>query len=174
MTNPRKSTASILSVLITGVALSGCAAEQAPSASAVQVFEAGHVVGQQRLPVTLVWQSQHCASEQPVTRPLRNDNEWLQIARPALSTRLGETAKALPVVDFQKYTYVLIALGTQPNPGHRLEMRNQTAEFNAGILTLPITFKTPETDKMYPQMLVAPCLVVSTPKVDPINEIRLR
>lgn len=126
-----------------------------------------------RLPVTVVWQSQHCNVTTAVVREIESQADWQSIAKQS-STRIGDSSSTAMALDLDAFTYSLIALGAKPNPGYGLEVTSDQGSYTDGVLVLPVSETQPDPEKMYAQMMVSPCVVLATPLVGKVIDITLR
>jgi len=141
--------------------LTGCMANTAGSDQSVS------------LPVVVVWQSSQCNVTSAQIRQIETPAEWQSVY--ALSrSAIGNEVLNPPTLDFSNHTYSLVAMGNKPNPGYGLQVNGDHAAYSHGILTLPVAEATPAPDKMYAQMIVSPCVLLATPKLDNIVETKLK
>lgn len=147
----------ILAVALAGgVALASCTATQEAPDS---------------LPVTTLYQSQHCGQALPTLNVLSSDAEW-----DILLTRLHSTNPLGPAPDIaqppQGKISVLVAWGQQPTGAHALALSSDHAPVSNGTVALPIDFLKPKTGRIASQVLVSPCVVLSLPDTGTYSRIK--
>ncbi|MCG8314619.1 MAG: hypothetical protein MI976_15530 [Pseudomonadales bacterium] len=143
--------------------LIGCTATEAPAQSKDTAVT---------IPLSVVWQSNNCNIQKPVIRELKNEQDWQSIyQQPAL--RMGQV-NTYPQLDFATHSYSLVALGMKPNPGYNLSVNDSSATFTHGTLVLPVSETLPDSNRMYAQVMVSPCLILATPALGEITSIQLK
>jgi len=72
-------------------------------------------------------------------------------------------ATVLPNLDWSRQQILLVRMGTQANPGYALQY-SEGATLQAKTLDIPLAWQQPDPQRMYPQMIVEPCLALSIPR----------
>ena len=153
---------------------SGCMSETSSS-------EANHSEGSA---FRVVYEDVHCPFTEKRLQVLHSANEVnsLFAAEPALKTRIGASPAALPEklgdalasADFTRDTWILVAWGSQPNPGYRAVATGTQAHFADGTLQLPLSMQPPAAGTMHAQVIVTPCQLISVEIREPIERIELQ
>jgi hypothetical protein len=134
---------------------------------------------------TVTYEDMHCPFNEGRQQTLhsRQQVESLFGTEAGLKTSIGAAPKAalpdklraaLANAHFDKETWILVAWGTQPNPGYRPVVTNEQAHYVDGTLQLPVTLKPPAAGKMYSQVIVTPCQLLSVQLHEPIRQIELQ
>lgn len=169
MTKNRKAltTSLVLAALVNG---SGCMSETAKP-------EGGTAF-------RVIYEDAHCPFTGKQLQALHSAAEVTSLfaTEPALKTHIGAPTNAVPEAlgdalanaDFSRETWILVAWGTQPNPGYRPVTTGTQVRFADGTLQLPLRMQAPDADAMQAQMIVTPCQLLSVALKEPVERIELR
>lgn len=95
---------------------------------------------------------------------LEDQRQFESLVKQRDTLGLGSGA-SLPRLDFANYTYVLVAAGSKPHSGFRIELTSGKARLEGSTLYLPVEIVSPDPGMAQTQMLTSPCQVLALPKV---------
>ena len=104
-----------------------------------------------------------CPVSQEKTEIIENQAQFENLVR-RKSVFNSETA--LPKLDFSNHSYVLVAAGSKPQGGYRIELTSSKARLEGSTLYLPVEIVPPDPAMAQVQMLTSPCQVLQLPKVE--------
>lgn len=132
------------------------------------------------VPIEVLYNSNQCQTSTPQTTVINNREQLNQFRdtettgeshaqQPAVITSAQNPTPTLTEVlsssersfDFSKSKLVFIARGRQPNPGYGIHVTGDHADVIGNELVLPVTLTSPDPGRMYPQVIVSPCLLLS-------------
>lgn len=108
------------------------------------------------------------------------ENQWsgrpIMIGQSAPTEKILNTAilSQLNSIDFTSQSVVLVARGSQPNPGYSLSQTSSQARIEDGQLYLPVRYDSPDPGRMYPQVVVSPCLLGLLHTAQPVDDLLVK
>lgn len=69
-----------------------------------------------------------------------------------------------PPPDFTRRAAVLLEMGVQPSPGYGLTLQAGRWNISDDTLVLHVNWLTPSPGRVYPQVIVHPCLLIGVPR----------
>jgi len=121
------------------------------------------------MPVTTIYQSQHCKIDQAGIEVLDSERlESIKINTKAFKIGKTDNSSALQGDELA----ILISWGSMPNSAYRIQQGDSQAKLLEGTLVLPVEFIEPRPDMMAAQVIVTPCIILKTKKNDSIRMIR--
>jgi hypothetical protein len=88
--------------------------------------------------------------------------EWVQASK---------NSSGIAEFSWLEHNYLLISLGFRPNPGYRIEVAK--VEKGDGEMTVIVKERLPESEKMYPQVIVYPYILAEIKEKKKIRVQRL-
>jgi len=136
--------------------------------------------GTAEIPTKVVYENSQCPFSTQSTQ-LIHSTEELTAAFDKGSAKKMFGAKTLPadlesaakVADFENSTWVLVAWGSQPNPGYKPKLHAEKSQLKEGTLTLPLIMEEPLAGEMQAQVLVSPCQVLEIQSKEPVTLVEL-
>jgi hypothetical protein len=95
---------------------------------------------------------------------LENQSQFESLVKQRDTLGLGSGA-SLSGLDFANYTYVLVAAGSKPHSGFRIELTCSKARLEGSTLYLPVEIVSPDPGITQIQMLISPYQVLALSKV---------
>jgi hypothetical protein len=115
--------------------------------------------------VDVVYRSDHCGTTGKGVYQLTSPQELAAVMKNKMNP-LDDTKNLAPDVDFSENQLVLVAWGSKPNPGYKIELTSPQAVRDGKVLRLPVAFQEPDLGAFYPQVMTSPCIVLSVPVGD--------
>ncbi|CBL46012.1 Hypothetical protein HDN1F_24290 [gamma proteobacterium HdN1] len=163
----------LLASALVALPMVGCMASVPQADAQKKHVESSSVHAAEWLPVTTFWESNQCNIREEGQRVLQTQADWGALIKARNNLVLGGSKANQPVPDFANNTYILVSLGDKSNPGYGLVLNAPKARYSHGKLELPVSVRTPEKGRVYPTLMVSPCMVLSVPGKPAISLITL-
>jgi hypothetical protein len=114
--------------------------------------------------VTDAYSSQQCQLSKPGIFQVTSEPKLKEMVASVIS--MSDAAAKPKALDYDSHHVLAISLGSKPNSGYQLKLRDDPPVLTDQNLELPIEVIEPASGQMYAQMMVSPCVIVSVPKGD--------
>lgn len=93
---------------------------------------------------------------------------------PPVDSFFKALSSTLEHVDFSSQSVIVIARGHQSSPAFTISVTGDNATWVNNELLLPIRLESPQPGKMYPQVMVTPCIAVAVHTNKKIEQFTLQ
>ena len=131
------------------------------------VFSLGsiHACSSQQLSIRSIYSSNFCTPLEARVESITSQQQLEDLIR-SKPNQLLQKPVAVPQVDFQQQSVILVALGQKNSLGYSIRINDQQAVLDKGKLRLPLSLIQPDLDAFHAQVITRPCRIVALPKAN--------
>jgi hypothetical protein len=116
--------------------------------------------------VDVLYRNQQCSVLQAQTRWIDSPEAYQTLFAELRKTYIGGQAQQPPPVDLSKEGVLLVAMGQKNTGGYSVDLANQEAVIDGGVLQVAVQWREPKKGMMVTQALTSPCLLLKIPNAE--------
>lgn len=116
--------------------------------------------------VSKIYNDQQCGLQQAQLVWIPSQQEYQTLFSNLRRSYIENQAKPPPLVEWQDYSAILVAMGQKNTGGYGLDVGNTDATVDDGVLSITLQWHEPKSGMIVTQVLTSPCLLLKVPKGD--------
>ena len=117
------------------------------------------------IPIEVLYRDQQCNISQAKTQWIDSPHAYQTLFEILRKTYIGGKEQP-PPVDFSVDKVLLVTMGQKNTGGYAVELANNEANVDSGVLTISVQWREPGRGMMVTQVLTSPCMLLKIPEVD--------